>query len=99
MKLFLLLLSTAATAIIICTPTAVSGQQNTAILERPGANAASSSFRSLAPSQRDINIAILAVIVGNLLIGYERAAARQRYQNQESALDGDGQPAHHRNQH
>lgn len=35
---------------------------------------AGTSLHSLAPQQRDINIAIMAVILGNLLIGYEQAA-------------------------
>jgi hypothetical protein len=33
---------------------------------------------ALAPSQRDINIAFLAVILGSIMVGYEKAMRRQR---------------------
>jgi hypothetical protein len=65
MKPSLSLLAASISVAIICTPIAASGLR----LE-----AAASPIRALAPSQRDINIAILAVIAGNLLIGYERVA-------------------------
>lgn len=61
----------AATAIFICMPVSISARhQHT--FPHTWLHTNATSIHDLAPSQRDINIAILAVIAGNLLIGYEK---------------------------
>jgi hypothetical protein len=78
-----------ATLTIICVPFDTYAQSRHAASPAwLSPNIADNALRALAPSQRDINIAILAVVAGNLLIGYERISRQHsselrtaRYEN------------------
>lgn len=74
-KLVLVMCLLLVAAAVICLPFngVVSGQH---VIDNPAA--------SLAPSQRDINVATLAVILGGLLVGYERVYSERNKAQKES---------------
>lgn len=75
MKRFLFILAVAT--IVICIP---------ANAMAAGAHIANVAPADLAPSQRDINIAVLVVVLGTVLVGYEKVT-HERERNRRDDLE------------
>jgi len=71
----------ALVAIILCVPSGVGAT---------GSQVADVSPATLAPSQRDINIAVLAVILGSILVGYERTSRERKAHTHKATHSSEG---------
>jgi len=78
------------TLLCLAHPRIASAQDKDMAFRRtPSTETIGASLRLLAPTQRDINIAITAVILGNLLVGYERITRQGNSKRRHTPNDRD----------